>query len=436
MGIDEKADFSRVLVLFRLGNGRLAAFRMLRATFLLALTVLVPHSAARAAPVLTILHTFTGPPGDGANPQRGMIMKDGVIYGMTEYGGSEIKCATNGCGTVFALSPPASPGGSWTEQVLHNFAGGSDGAFPTSGLVFDRNGVLYGTTLGGGVGLGGVFSLTPPSAPGGAWTEQIIYDFGENELFTSPIVDKRGVLFGTTTYGDVYSLTPPASPGGAWTERTLANVSSLGSASTLIGKDGVLYGITSPFSPFEPYDKSGSSECPCGSVYSVTSASDGSWTLDVLYNFQNSAADGYSPSYLTIGPAGVLYGTTIGDTTGHCFYNCAGTVFSLTPPASPGGAWTEQVLHAFGGSGSVVPDDLKVAGSNATLVGAAFEGGVFVVTPPSTPGGAWSEKTIYQFHGSDGVYPVSVLVSGGVIYGATLGAYAGAPNGTVFALTP
>jgi len=409
--------------------------RTLRTALGFTLSVL-PCSPVLAVPLPTILHTFVGSPGDGANPQRGMIMKDGVLYGMTEYGGSEVRCATNGCGTVFALSPPASPGGSWTEQVLHNFAGGSDGAFPTSGLVADRNGVLYGTTLGGSVGLGSVFSLTPPSASGGVWTEQIIYTFGPNELFARPIVDEKGVLFGTTTYGEVYSLTPPASPGHGWTERTIANVSSLGGdASTLIAKDGVLYGITSPPSPWQPYDKS-TTGCPCGSVYSLTPASDGSWTLDVLYNFQNSAADGYAPSYLTSGPGGVLYGTTAGNTTGQCFYNCAGTVFSLAPPASPGGSWTEQLLYAFGPDGAGIPDDLTVVGTRATLVGAAVDGQVFVLTPPSTPGGAWPEKTIYQFHGSDGASPVSVLVSGGVIYGATLGAYAGATDGTVFALTP
>ena len=129
MDIEEKAEINRVMGPAEIGGGRRAALRMLRKTLLLALTVL-PHGAAGAAPVLTILHTFTGLPGDGANPQRGMIMKDGVIYGTTEYGGSQVRCATNGCGTVFALWPPTSPGGSWTEQVLYNFAGGSDAALP------------------------------------------------------------------------------------------------------------------------------------------------------------------------------------------------------------------------------------------------------------------------------------------------------------------
>jgi hypothetical protein len=30
-------------------------------------------------------------------------------------------------GTVFELTPPASPAGTWNETVLHTFTGGSDG---------------------------------------------------------------------------------------------------------------------------------------------------------------------------------------------------------------------------------------------------------------------------------------------------------------------
>ena len=45
-----------------------------------------------------------------------------VLYGTTNYGGTT-SCYL-GCGTVFSLTPPASPGGSWTEAVLYSFQGG------------------------------------------------------------------------------------------------------------------------------------------------------------------------------------------------------------------------------------------------------------------------------------------------------------------------
>jgi uncharacterized repeat protein (TIGR03803 family) len=64
-------------------------------------------------------------------------------------------------GTVFSLSPPASPGGAWIETIWHSF-NGADGANPEAGLVMDSNGVLYGATFYGGTSnLGAVFSLDP-----------------------------------------------------------------------------------------------------------------------------------------------------------------------------------------------------------------------------------------------------------------------------------
>jgi hypothetical protein len=138
-----------------------------RLSILLALTI-VP-SASQASQGLRTLHTFAGPPTDGAGPLGGMVRKDGVIYGTTESGGSGTGCGSLGCGTVYALSPPASSGEPWTEHLLYNFGGFSDGANPTSGVVFDPHGVLFGTTQSGGAGYGTVYSLTPPE-PGGTWS--------------------------------------------------------------------------------------------------------------------------------------------------------------------------------------------------------------------------------------------------------------------------
>jgi hypothetical protein len=68
-----------------------------------------------------------------------------------------------GCGTVFSLTPPASPGGSWTETVLHAFSGGDDGGLPRAGPTIGGSGVLYGsTTAYRPVGkYGRVFALMP-----------------------------------------------------------------------------------------------------------------------------------------------------------------------------------------------------------------------------------------------------------------------------------
>src|SRR5580698_1111415 len=48
---------------------------------------------------------------------------------------------------ILALAPSASA--QWNEQVLYSFQGGRDGATPTGGMVFDRQGNLYGATRSG-----------------------------------------------------------------------------------------------------------------------------------------------------------------------------------------------------------------------------------------------------------------------------------------------
>lgn len=238
------------------------------------------------------LHTFAGPPTDGAGPLGGMVMKDGVIYGTTESGGSGTGCGSLGCGTVYALSPPASSGEPWTEHVLYNFGGFSDGANPTSGVVFDPHGVLFGTTQSGGAGYGTVYSLTPPE-PGGTWTEHVLHAFGENNYgqypAATPIIGAGGTLFGTTMAGEVYALKPPSRPGETWNEQVIADFSPFGTIGsnplTLIARNGIIYGTT----------EYGGSASNWGVVYSLTPQTGGTWDLQTLYNFQDTAASGISP---------------------------------------------------------------------------------------------------------------------------------------------
>ena len=62
-----------------------------------------------------MLHSFAGGT-DGSYPGAGLIEVDGTLYGTTFSGGSA------GFGTVFSIST------SGAETVVHDFAGGSDGA--------------------------------------------------------------------------------------------------------------------------------------------------------------------------------------------------------------------------------------------------------------------------------------------------------------------
>ena len=85
----------------------------------------------------------------GAVPTSGLVMDAlGNLYGTTEYGGSGY-CSGYGCGTIFKVTREG------TQTVLYNFGGGMDGEDPNGGLLLDNAGTLYGTTdFGGGAGTG------------------------------------------------------------------------------------------------------------------------------------------------------------------------------------------------------------------------------------------------------------------------------------------
>jgi uncharacterized repeat protein (TIGR03803 family) len=96
------------------------------------------------------------------------------------------------------------------ETVLYSFAGGSDGSGPYSNLVRDAAGNLYGTTVGGGSGLGTVYELETSGQ------ESVLHSFTseDGEYPAAGLLrDTKGNLYGTTEsggafgYGTVFKLT-------------------------------------------------------------------------------------------------------------------------------------------------------------------------------------------------------------------------------------
>lgn len=105
-----------------------------------------------------------------------------------------------------------------------------------------------------------------------------------------------------------------------------------------------------------------------GNVYRL-SPNGSDWTFGVLYSFQGGD-DGWDPhGALTIGPYGIVYGTTTEGGTG------GGTVFAVRPSANATtnvlSGWTDKVLYSFtGGSDGSDPSsdlvfDQNTAGGNA-----------------------------------------------------------------------
>ena len=146
------------------------------------------------------LYAFGGA-NDGANPGYGSVTFDqaGNIYGTTQTGGG-VRCTA--CGTVYELS--RSQG--WRESILYSFINGG-GFAPMSGVVFDNVGNLYGTTEEGGtgncvLGCGVVYTL---SSSTNGWQESVLYNFGGGSDGANPsaglIFDQAGNMYGATRGG-------------------------------------------------------------------------------------------------------------------------------------------------------------------------------------------------------------------------------------------
>jgi hypothetical protein len=372
----------------------------------------------------TVLHSFNG--ADGAVPSpnpvgapgpRLAFGSNGALYGTTEAGGSN-DSRGNGIigGTVFELVPPATAGGVWTETVLYSFSGSLNAPHtPLGGVLIGPSGAAYGTTfssqyIGGGADFeagGTVFALKPPSSPGGSWTERTLFNLWPDGAAginpTAGLVSAGGSFYGTTPISDggggcgsVYEVSPPTASGGAWTGTAIYEFEAGGScnsdAPVTVGPGGVLYGTT--------YNGGSGTVCitGCGTVFQLTppAVAGGAWTEAVIYSFTGTNGDGASPAAgVTLGKNGVLYGSTTygGSATAGCHNpftgaNGCGTVFELTPPATPGGAWTETILHTFtgpNGDGSL-PGPLTVSRVGVlygpTLTGGtAGKGTIFAIQP-------------------------------------------------------
>ncbi|MFZ0758422.1 MAG: choice-of-anchor tandem repeat GloVer-containing protein [Candidatus Sulfotelmatobacter sp.] len=355
-----------------------------------AIFKLTAPSTSGGAWVGSLLYSFEGDGtglSDGSDPLGGLVVDEmGAFYGTTSRGGASDR------GTVFELTPPAASGDAWTESILHRFGGSSNGMSPACSLLRTQNGTLYGTTqAGGSAGAGTIFRLTPPAAGGTAWTENILYNFTGGSDGGTPsgelILDKSGTLYGMTNqgglgFGTVFELTRPAIAGGAWTESVLYSFTGGSDGDHPLGgfifdSTGALYGTTNGV--YIGGDCDPARPGRCGTVFKLAppSTQGGAWSYTVIWTF-TGFSDGAAPLVgLTLGKNGkTLYGTASGG--GSISGTGPGTVFRLTPPTAPGGAWTESTLHRFIGSSKDGGDpDSPLILSGGALYGTTHLGGTF-----------------------------------------------------------
>jgi uncharacterized repeat protein (TIGR03803 family) len=404
---------------------------------ILSLGAVAALFAQQTAPALRTIYSFPSMATGGLSGTL-VAAPGGVLYGTSGSIGAET-------GSIYSLTPPASAGGAWTYDLLYSYPPNTFIGDLTALVV--GNGVLYGVNNygglgGGGNGFGEVYSLAPPAAPGGAWVYTPLYTFTgyPNGAQPTALVLNGGILYGMALggfangAGAIYSLTPPASPGGTWTESVLYNFSpayGANFAGLAVGEGGVLYGINN-----------GAPGQVDGIAYSLTppQATGGAWSFSEIHKFVGGSGP-YHPTSLRVGSGGVLYGSsrTGGTGTGtDCAADGCGTIYSLTPPTDPGGDWTATVLYSFDMGPGALPAGI-VIGAGGTIYGSSNtgRGDVFSLTPP-LEGGAWTESVVYQFpQNSVGESDPGNLVFGprGALYGTT--AFGGTNGeGTVFQLRP
>jgi uncharacterized repeat protein (TIGR03803 family) len=223
----------------------------------------------------------------------------GNLYSTSGIGGAY------GQGVIYELRPHA--GGPWTQTVLHNFGGGTDGTQSQGGLIFDHEGNLYGmTTYGGTNGLGTVFELSPTET---GWTETVIHNFaggadGANP-FAGVIFDPAGNLYGVTYFGQtVFKMTKS---GGIWTLQTLHSFSdnaTMGSGpwpTVTLDAEGNIYGTAQFGGPNNG-----------GTAFEMRPVGGDSWAYEVIHSFPSTPTDGVSPSFTPLNFRGdnTFYSTT------------------------------------------------------------------------------------------------------------------------------
>lgn len=298
-----------------------------------------PAVAGRAWRFQT-LYAFQGKT-DGADPSGLSLGPDGTLIGTTDRGGrgpctDPIEGTLVGCGTIFQLSPPATPGDAWTETILHRFARGTDGAIPVGNPLI-VGGALYGVTVQGGggkctdsdgivAGCGTVYKLA--EAKPGEWTESVTYAFQGGTEGASPIgnlgIDRAGAFYGVTATGGV-AHSPASDPGG----------------------DGIVYRLTQ-----------------------ATGVA--GLTLKVIHTL-GATGDGRSPDGgVIVMPDGTVFGTTNLGPDG--FF---GTLFRVSPPRASGGEWTESVLAKFPPTGGVYPAGTIARDCAGALYGVTLYGGYY-----------------------------------------------------------
>ena len=142
----------------------------------------------------------------------------------------------------------------------------------------------------------------------------------------------------------------------------------------------------------------------------------GGWVETTLYRFVAGANDGNYPAYgsVVFDPAGNLFGTTY-EGGSACGDGACGTVFKLTP--RQGGGFTESLYDFPGRSGGGNPLSSVILDTSGNLYGTTSNDNYPPVAYELIPSGTgWNESTLY-------IFPNLSVPQGGVIFDGLRGLF-------------
>lgn len=361
-----------------------------------------------------VLHHFSSA-SHGAYPSSGVIRDlQGNLYGTTNGAYSDIGGGgTHDAGVVFKIDPEGH------ETVLYSFTGGTDGSAP-NGLVRDWAGNLYGTTNAGGAsGAGVVFKIDAEGK------ETVLYSFTGGTDGANPnslVRDDKGNLFGTAGsggafgYGVVFTIDASGKQKVLYTFKGRAD-GAYPNPNVALDSSGNFYGTTN--NGGNPAGSAGS-----GVVFKV----DASGHETVLHTF-TGGNDGAYPNGVIRDLQGELYGTT---SNGGAFG--AGVVYEI------GTSGKLSVLYSFTGGNDGGSSDAGLERDQAgNLFGTTNSGGTANLGVLFKVDKSGQETVLHTFtRGPEGNQPYLagvILDPEGNVYGTT--AFNGAGGqGAVYKVDP
>jgi len=378
-----------------------------------------------------VVHYFSGS-SKGYEPLGGVVaLANGTLYGTTAQGGAHRE------GVLYSLDKQK------RYRVLASFDRLSvAGANPKTPLVFDGKRSLYGiTALGGDQGAGTLFQATLLGSVHVLYSFSA-YETNEGEARAGLVMDRQGRIYGATVGAAVWDIHGNGEifryekPGKLVPIHVFLRPQQEGAhpVALVTGSDGLLYSVTTSGGLFGN-----------GTLISI----DAKRHCSVLHTFtrkgpQGTNWDGADPTALAIDDKGNLYGVTAsGGSYG------AGTLFMYSPSTHE-----FKVLHAFsapkpqgqnGRSTEVNADGLApcalVVDRDSNLFGIASRGGANGTGTLFEMSRDGMFRVLFHFPALDdyarnayGAYPTSLTISrNNRLYGTTQqgGRYGG---GTLFAV--